>query len=221
MRIGPKISKALMKAQGNFPSIEKKTTAYNYKYATLDQILDLVRGPLSDEGILIVQPSTVDHEGISVQKTQLYHCESGESVTSELRLMDQGGPQDRGSEITYMRRYSLLNVCGIFPVDEDTDGKEAQDRSKATPKRKAPAKPTVRASAGAANGNGGGEQTDERGVHVVVAEFAKDCKTVEDLTVFWKQNRDELDKLNDGHPELYAKAIMAFTNRKAEILSAK
>ena len=223
-KYGSKISSALMAAQKNFPEIEKSTSAHRYKYATLDQILSLIREPLADEGVVILQPSWVLGDGIEVQSTILHHCESGENVVSELVLSGSGGPQDRGSEVTYLRRYTLLSACGIFPVDEDTDGKEAQEFSKKTQDRKSKKAPKVpkedsKGASGEAVNNGTIES--DAGVHVVVGTFARECKTIGDLTEFWTKNKDELNKLHISHPAMYEKAIAAFSARKAEILSAK
>lgn len=213
-----------MAAQKNFPQIEKKTEAYKYKYATLDQILGLIREPLADEGVVIIQPSVIDSEnGISLQRTILLHCESGESIVSELKLSDEGGPQDRGSEISYMRRYTLLNACGIFPVDEDTDGKEAQEFSKkrAPKNKKAPRRSKEEPVQGVSiSEKAATNYTVASGIHVTIGTFAKDCETIDDLTLFWKKNKDELTKLNETNPEMYEKALAVFSERKAEILSA-
>lgn len=91
----------------------------DYRYAGLDDLLQTVRPVLGRHGIAIVQP-IVEREGSTYLVTQLRHG-SGEVLESSWRLAWSGTPQDRGSEITYARRYSLEGLVGVAPTDGDDD----------------------------------------------------------------------------------------------------
>ena len=50
-----KIASALVAAQSEFPSIPKNAQGYGYKYATLDDILTIVKPILHKNGLAITQ----------------------------------------------------------------------------------------------------------------------------------------------------------------------
>jgi hypothetical protein len=56
--------------------------------------------------------------------TDIRDIESNTFVTSEIEI-NTTKPQDKGSEITYYRRYNLLSLLDLEV--EDDDGKTAQD----------------------------------------------------------------------------------------------
>lgn len=121
------LAAALAKAQNQFPSVvrDKKVTvktkdggSYSFNYAPLDSILAAVRGPLSGNGLAIVQ---VLDEGTLV--TSLIH-ESGAQITGKVGLPDTRDIQAFGSAVTYLRRYALQAVLGIAAEDDD-DGNRA------------------------------------------------------------------------------------------------
>lgn len=124
-----KISEALAKAQGQFPTVEKDSTAkvrsekanYEFDYATLDRFLEAVRKPLSDNGLAVMQFPAVTGKDASV-KTVISHL-SGEWVSGTLVMpVSRWDAQGIGSIITYLRRYSLCAILGLAPRDEDDDG---------------------------------------------------------------------------------------------------
>lgn len=96
--------------------------SYQYNYSDLSSVLDEIKGPLNDNGIVILQSPTADASGVAVH-TRLLH-ESGEWVEETLYMpVTQGTPQAYGSAITYCRRYSAQSMLGLKA--EDDDGKEA------------------------------------------------------------------------------------------------
>ncbi len=100
----------------------------NYRYAGLDSLLAAVRPALAEEGIAISQPIEL-RAGGPVLVSQLRHT-SGEVWCSEWLLSWTGGPQDKGSELTFARRYTLEALVGVSPVEEeDDDGAAAQKAS--------------------------------------------------------------------------------------------
>lgn len=103
--------------------ISKKTQGYNYRYADLSTILDVVRKPLADVGLIVVQLLDNNAELVPVVITRLYHV-SGQYIESSLAIKpNKQDPQGCGSSITYARRYSVLAILNLAP--EDDDGAEA------------------------------------------------------------------------------------------------
>jgi hypothetical protein len=113
---------ALLAVQKELPMIKRDTQAFNYKYAPLDVIWEKVGAILNKHGFLITNEIT--HEGIL---TRAIH-ESGE-LTSFFAFSGALKPQERGSEITYGRRYNLTAIFNIQLEDEDDDGKSANDKA--------------------------------------------------------------------------------------------
>lgn len=133
---------ALAKFQGEVNNPQNSTTvkvksdkgSYSYKYAKLDEVLNIVRPILSKNGLSIVQvPTTIDNQ-ISVS-TMLLHS-SGEWLELEpiTLKMDKSTAQGAGGAITYARRYSLSAALGIASEDDDdTNGIEPAGETTITP----------------------------------------------------------------------------------------
>ena len=127
--------KALAVAQGEITAAEALQTAdagsYSYKYADLAACLEVIRKPLSDNGLALIQlPSIV--EGEVCIETILAH-ESGQSISCTMAMRpEKGGPQAIGAVITYLRRYSLSSMLGVAQFDDDaaaaTKGADEYDR---------------------------------------------------------------------------------------------
>lgn len=100
----------------------RNTKAYNYKYATLDQIQDKLN-PVLEKQWLIVIHIVKDNKVI----TKVIDTETEQEVSSEIDI-NTTKPQDKGSEITYYRRYNLVCLFDL-PVEDD-DWKKAQDSKK-------------------------------------------------------------------------------------------
>lgn len=99
-----------------------------YGYATINSFLKSVSGILSDNDIILTQ---VLREGNPdpVLQTLLLH-ESGQWIKSEIPLIGASnkGSQDIGSQLTYMRKYSICAILGVQTEDEtDDDGTKAQE----------------------------------------------------------------------------------------------
>ena len=117
---------ALSKAQGEFESVEKGTAAYNYKYATLADTLNMVRPILAKYELAITQLTISKMYGdnlLSGIKSMLIHS-SGEYVASECYLPAKASKsnniaQVQGSWGTYLRRYHVMSMLNLSTVDED------------------------------------------------------------------------------------------------------
>lgn len=122
------LAAALAKFQGEISNPGNSTTVtvktktggqYNYKYAPLDEILNLVRPILSKNSLSVVQAPSGSGNDIIIT-TILLHS-SGEWIEfPQLSLKaDNATPQAAGSAITYGRRYALSAVLGIASEDDD------------------------------------------------------------------------------------------------------
>ena len=123
------LAKALTKAQAEFGDIIKNHTAkvgsYQYKYATLTDVLGAVREPLAKHGLAVLQPMCWNERPFLV--TRLVHT-SGEWIESVYPLSTYDRPQEMGSAITYARRYALTSLLSI--AADDDDGQAAQTAEK-------------------------------------------------------------------------------------------
>lgn len=91
---------------------------FKNKYADMNEVLNKVREPLNELGVLILQRPTL--EGLV---TTFYDTESGTYVVGTLEFTQKTDAQKMGSNITYNRRYSLITMLGL--EDEDDDGEKA------------------------------------------------------------------------------------------------
>ena len=113
--------KAVAAFQQEVPVINKDSTGYNYKYSSLDNIVEVITPLLKKHGLGYMQPL----DGNSL-KTVLFHAESGESIESSVgipqgvQLKGMNDFQVLGSAVTYLRRYSLSAILGLI-TDEDAD----------------------------------------------------------------------------------------------------
>ena len=113
---------------------------FNSKYADLSSVWGVIRKPLTDAGLSIMQYPERFDGGITVV-TRLYHV-SGEmfetrlSGTTVLQPVKEKGVvvsegkatmQGLGSLITYLRRYSISMLVGVAPKDDD-DGNGASNK---------------------------------------------------------------------------------------------
>ena len=124
--------KALYKAKGSIrgPRKNKSNPAFKSSYADLEAVLEAVEGPAYEAGLIIIQTPISEEEEAGAD-TRLIHVPTGQYIGCRTTYrMRKGGPQDAGSCTSYARRYQLLCLFGLAPVDDD--GNAAQARYKAT-----------------------------------------------------------------------------------------
>ena len=144
------LAAALSKAQGEFSAAERGHTAivrstkgegssYQYNYADLAAYLDVVRGPLSQHGLAIVQSVSANDDVVTCV-SRLFHA-SGQWLESDPLPIVVSHPPDRkptpqeiGSACTYCRRYSLAPLLGMAS-EADDDGAGASGLEAETTKR--------------------------------------------------------------------------------------
>ena len=110
---------ALCKFQSEVETIQKTETNpfFKSKYASLADILNVIRQPLADNGLSFVQ-FPKDKYGLD---TMLMH-DSGEWISESYEMQPtKHDPQGAGSVITYQRRYALGAILGLN-IDNDDDG---------------------------------------------------------------------------------------------------
>ena len=112
---------AFVKAQIGFaPALKTSTNPhFKSKYADLSACVEAVIDSLNANGIGLVQRTTPDERGVTVE-TVFVH-ESGESFSGGCLHVpaSKQDPQGYGSALSYARRYSLMAACGIAPEDDD------------------------------------------------------------------------------------------------------
>lgn len=131
------LATALSKAQSEIEGAVKNTVNPHFKrtYADLGSVWDAIREPLTKNGLSVAQfPSHSGDPQVMALDTVLMHS-SGQWLRETFCMpVAKADPQGYGSAITYARRYSLMAVAGIAPVDDD--GNEAS--KKPEPKQSPP-----------------------------------------------------------------------------------
>lgn len=120
------LAAALTKAQAKLKGAEKdaKNPHLKSNYASLASVWEACRGPLTENGLSLVQGPAPAAEGFLGLETMLLH-ESGQWLRSLAFVpLAKSDPQGYGSCMTYARRYSLSAMVGIYP-DDDDDGHAA------------------------------------------------------------------------------------------------
>lgn len=139
----------LLEIQSRNLALTKDAEANYGRYATLGNVMDVLRPVLSELGLLIVQaPNLVGPSGTPAMTTIVTDTESGEGREFATPLiLDKQTSQGMGSACTYARRYALVAIF-FLDADEDDDGKAGE--APVTKKRAAPRKKKEEASEPAA-----------------------------------------------------------------------
>lgn len=229
-----KLAEALCKAQGQMEGAAKDSVNPHFKnkYADLAAVWDAIRKPLAANGLSIVQfPRTVQG-GVEIETTLLHT--SGEFLRDALWMpCSKNDAQGIGSAITYGRRYALMAVCGIAPVeDDDGNAAVATTPRDATPPARGSsangrrmaaeepdlvdhnrAKGTLPKAAttpvdkvAAAKRNAAEWATDQ------VVSLNESEKTIAELRELEEENRQKLDWMQANTPEAFDKFYTAFSN---------
>lgn len=137
--------KSMIAAAIEIKSIPKSKSGFNnrYQYATLDSLIDMLRGVLPKHGLWFVQYPCSD-DGFEIY-TRVIHT-SGEwfETSVDMKIPDIAGASDAqklGGAITYFRRYTLSCIFGAS-CDEDTDGADITVEQK-QPKKESKPKPSA------------------------------------------------------------------------------
>jgi len=203
------IAGALAKAQASMSHAVKDRTNPHMrnKYATLVACIDAVRGPLSANGIALVQSGTYRPEdGTVVVTTMLLHS-SGQWLAADTSfapsaLATKGASatdaQSIGSAITYGKRYGLMAMVSISSEDEDDDGNAASGRQ-APAREMPPEQQAGRMGAHRTQPTGQADDTAKR--RKAAAEWLRGRKLLEDAVELFGPVDDwtsgQMDEMKD------------------------
>jgi hypothetical protein len=123
-----KIATALLQAQKAITFANKNARNPHFKntYADLPAVIDAVKDALNNAGIAFIQTPSPSEDGRLHLTTRLIH-ESGEWIEdTAVSPLPKQDPQGFGSAMTYLRRYSLASICGLYQDDDDGEGAKAK-----------------------------------------------------------------------------------------------
>jgi hypothetical protein len=120
------IDKKLLEFQKLGITVEKDAANpfFKSRYTSLNQVLEKIKKPLNDLGIVIIQRGSSQWEagkgyvetGLT---TELYDTEDGTSITSFVPYVGATDMQKLGSAISYARRYALIALLCLEDADDD------------------------------------------------------------------------------------------------------
>lgn len=117
------LATALSKAQSVFSKAIKDSNNpfFKSKYADLASVMDVIKVPMADNGLSIVNTMDFDpeHPEYTIIYTTLLHT-SGQWLRGKNAMRPvKSDPQSVGSAITYARRYGIMAMLGIAAEDDD------------------------------------------------------------------------------------------------------
>lgn len=139
------IAPALLEAQKaiTFAAKDSLNPHFKNKYADLSSVIDAVKSALNTAGIVFIQSLSPSEPGYLALSTRLLHS-SGEWIEDiAVCALSKNDAQGVGSATTYLRRYSLAAITGVYQDDDDGNAASLKDTSQAkqSPKPKTDAKP--------------------------------------------------------------------------------
>jgi len=129
------IAPALVKAQALIEDAVKDSSnpAFRSKYADLSAVLAVIRKPMADNDLCVLQSPNRADGGVEVE-TRILH-KSGEWISQSCFIpINKWDAHGTGSGITYGRRYGLMAIFCIGT--EDDDGNTAVQSGPAAPAKK-------------------------------------------------------------------------------------
>lgn len=133
------LAAALVKAQAEMPAVPfNKTNPFlKNRYADLGAIIETAQPILAKHGLAVSQLCSTDGDRVGVE-TVLIHT-SGEWIGSTMDIpateeRGKSSAQVAGSLVTYVRRYALAAILGMY-ADEDQDGNDPKPVKPKTTRR--------------------------------------------------------------------------------------
>ena len=129
-----KLAVSLVKFNSEVSKISKdaKNPFFKSNYVTLDKLIEATRPMLQDNGLVVMQSPLSKEDGSIGIQTLLIH-ESGEFIESEpifMKPAKANDPQQAGSIISYMRRYSYQAILNLNTGEDDDCNKATSDEDK-------------------------------------------------------------------------------------------
>lgn len=120
MNVYKKIARAVQKVGQITKDKTADTGKYEYHYADLTQVLQVVKTALTEQGLVLLQPITPNGEGSFAIMTTLIDGDTGISVNFPGPVFQvRPDPQAIGSAISYGRRYALTTLFALEVEDDD------------------------------------------------------------------------------------------------------
>ena len=134
MRVSEELDKilpALSKVKAGMGIVLKSASNpfFKSKYADLNAHLDVVEPLLQANGLLLFQPVEATDLG-NIVESRIYHPESGQFVSSVMKLIGETDMQKVGSAVTYARRYTLGSLLGMKADDDDGESSIGRNKPK-------------------------------------------------------------------------------------------
>ena len=134
------LAEALVGAQAEMPKVVFDSEAYRYRYASLGAVIDVVKPILSKWGLAVSMPVFSEGNAIGIEAVLMHKSGQYISTKASLRVeesedMKRPAAQFAGSNITYLRRYALSSLLGLYS-DEDNDAGDGKVISKPEVKNK-------------------------------------------------------------------------------------
>lgn len=132
------IAPALVKALAQITDVGKDRTAtiksdkgqFTYKYATLTEVMAIIRPVFHANGLALMQFTRGHEDGKRIEVETMAVHDSGEWISDTLTLpLEGGGARGAGSAITYARRYGAQAFVGMASDDDDAAAAERAEQS--------------------------------------------------------------------------------------------
>jgi hypothetical protein len=135
------LAKSLSQAQGEMIDAYKDNQAYQFKFADLSSVLNIIRPVFQKYGLALSQVPEYDSSSGLVGVTSLLMHESGEFIQGFMQMQAEKGKsmnvcQSIGSTLTYLRRYSASALSGVTQTDTDGHLKDGAEPMPLVPKPK-------------------------------------------------------------------------------------
>lgn len=182
--------------------LDKENPHYKSKYSTYGAVRDATNEALANNDLgLAERTAFIDDKFVLL--TEVRHV-SGDIVNvSWFPISLDAKIQQKGSEITYARRYNRTMLCGISSGEDEDDGNEAQVIKKTKTGWKGPLNKTALK-----------EQIHDI-CNMINKLTAKDSE--DHLNGIWRDWKPTLNQAKSDNTELYQSAIAAAENAKKRI----
>jgi hypothetical protein len=185
---------------------------YNSKFTTLGEIIDTAQPVLTKNGLAVSQMITNDEDRVGVE-TILMH-RTGEFISSSCcvriepfspetnkdgKVITQRPAVLAGSTISYLRRYGLLSILGMYSEEDSSE-----NQGKKAPARSAPAPVSTPPPASAPEPQTTSRQSLTNGLPrpympaVLKEKIAARAKVKDDVPMSVTYERGQVDKLITG-----------------------
>lgn len=113
------IMEKLFEVKKAWIKLQRDAEWFNYKYATLSQIQEKLSEVLQEQKLVVLH--YIKDNCVVTEICDIEYCTK---IESAIPMSEGTKPQDKGSEISYYRRYNLLSLLDLEV--EDDDGAKAQ-----------------------------------------------------------------------------------------------